>query len=207
VRGHFLTLEGGEGAGKTTLMKGLIAHLSDEGHDVVRTREPGGTPGAESLREILLTGATDRWSPMTEALLMYAARVDHVERLIEPALAAGRWVLSDRFADSTLAYQGAGGGIDVGRIRALHAAALGEFAPDLTLILDLDPRTGLERVHGRGEDTTRFERFDHTFHQDLRQAFLDIAARESHRCIVIDASQSAEHVLAQSIQALTDRIR
>jgi dTMP kinase len=206
VPGRFITLEGGEGAGKTTLMKGLSAHLGSLGHDVIRTREPGGTPGAESLREILLTGATDRWSPVTEALLMYAARVDHVERLISPALEAGSWVMSDRFADSTLAYQGAAGGMPLDRIRTLHTAALGEFAPNLTLILDLDPRAGLERVEARGEDTTRFERFDAGFHTKLRQAFLDIAEQDPKRCVVIDASQPVDAVLDEAIRAVSDRL-
>ena len=196
MRGKFLTLEGGEGAGKTTLIRALEAWLKDRGIEVVITREPGGTPGAEQLRDILLKGATDRWSPVTEALLMYAARVDHVERLIEPALARGAWVISDRFADSTMAYQGTAGGVPVARIRQIHAAALGDFNPDLTLILDLDPRTGLERTVTRGEDATRFERFDADFHARLRQAFLDIAKAEPERCSVLDAGESPDAVAA-----------
>ena len=206
MRGRFITLEGGEGAGKTTLIKALAAWLESQGREVVLTREPGGTPGAESLREILLTGATDRWSPMTEALLMYAARVDHVERLIEPALERGAWVISDRFADSTLAYQGAGGGIDTDRIRALHKAALGDFGPDLTLILDLDPKVGIERTIQRGEDSTRFERFDGGFHAKLRQCFLDIAAREPERCLVLDAAARPDEVRSRAIDGIESRL-
>jgi len=206
VRGKFITLEGGEGAGKTTLIKALQAALAAKGLDVVVTREPGGTPGAEVLRDILLKGATDRWSPVTEALLMYAARVDHVERLIEPALARGAWVISDRFADSTLAYQGTAGGVPLDRIRQLHGAALGEFRPDLTLVLDLDPRTGLERTVARGEDATRFERFDTDFHARLRQAFLDIAADEPERCVVLDAGSDADAVAAAALQAIETRL-
>lgn len=206
MRGKFLTLEGGEGAGKTTLIRTLESWLKDRGVEVVMTREPGGTPGAEQLRDILLKGATDRWSPVTEALLMYAARVDHVERLIEPALARGAWVISDRFADSTMAYQGTAGGVPVERIRQLHAAALGDFNPDLTLILDLDPRTGLERTVSRGEDATRFERFDADFHARLRQAFLDIAAREPERCMVLDAGEAPEAVAAAARAAIETRL-
>jgi dTMP kinase len=206
MRGKFLTLEGGEGAGKTTLIRTLESWLKDRGIEVVMTREPGGTPGAEQLRDILLKGATDRWSPVTEALLMYAARVDHVERLIEPALARGAWVISDRFADSTMAYQGTAGGVPVERIRQLHAAALGDFNPDLTLILDLDPRTGLERTVSRGEDATRFERFDADFHARLRQAFLDIAAREPERCMVLDAGKAPEVVATAARTAIENRL-
>ena len=206
MRGKFLTLEGGEGAGKTTLIRTLESWLKDRGIEVVMTREPGGTPGAEQLRDILLKGATDRWSPVTEALLMYAARVDHVERLIEPALARGAWVISDRFADSTMAYQGTAGGVPVERIRQLHAAALGDFNPDLTLILDLDPRTGLERTVSRGEDATRFERFDADFHARLRQAFLDIAVREPERCMVLDAGKPPEAVAATARAAIENRL-
>ncbi|MEP3071401.1 dTMP kinase [Maricaulis sp.] len=206
MRGKFITLEGGEGAGKTTLIKALQAALAAKGLDVVVTREPGGTPGAEVLRDILLKGATDRWSPVTEALLMYAARVDHVERLIEPALARGAWVISDRFADSTMAYQGTAGGVPLDRIRQLHGAALGDFRPDLTLVLDLDPRTGLERTVARGEDATRFERFDADFHARLRQAFLDIAAREPERCVVLDAGSDADAVAAAALQAIETRL-
>ena len=206
MRGTFITLEGGEGAGKTTLIKALSAWLEEQGHRVIMTREPGGTPGAEVLRDILLTGATDRWSPVTEALLMYAARVDHVERLIEPALQRGDWVISDRFADSTRAYQGTAGGVSQDRIAQIHAAALGSFEPDLTLVLDLDPAIGIERTVARGEDATRFERLENGFHQRLRQSFLDIAAADPDRCLVLDASQSAETVRQRAIDAIRERL-
>lgn len=202
MRGRFITLEGGEGAGKTTLIKALTEKLRSSGLDVVVTREPGGTPGAEILREILLTGATDRWSPMTEALLMYAARVDHVERLIAPALQRGTWVLSDRFADSTTAYQGAAGGVPIERIKLLHQAALGNFKPDLTLILDVNPQIGIERTIARGEDATRFERFDPGFHGRLRRAFLDLADDDPGRCVVIDGSETAENVFRRAVDVI-----
>ncbi|SDL92215.1 thymidylate kinase [Maricaulis salignorans] len=206
MRGRFITLEGGEGAGKTTLIQALAEKLRGRGLDVIVTREPGGTPGAEVLREILLTGSTDRWSPMTEALLMYAARVDHVERLIAPALQRGAWVLSDRFADSTTAYQGAAGGVPIERIKALHQAALGNFKPDLTLILDVNPTTGIERTIARGEDATRFERFDPGFHGRLRRAFLDIADDEPDRCIVIDGNEAADIVFSHAVSAIDEHL-
>lgn len=206
MRGRFITLEGGEGAGKSTLIRSLADYLRAGGLEVIITREPGGTPGAEALREMLLTGETDRWSPMTEALLMYAARVDHVEKLIEPALTAGKWVLCDRFADSTTAYQGAGGGVPVEKLHGLHRAVLGDFQPDLTLVLDLDPRDGIARTHSRGEAATRFERFDGSFHDAMRQAFLDIAAADSARCLVLDASQSPQAVHDAAVDGVHDRL-
>ncbi|MFS2317618.1 dTMP kinase [Maricaulis sp. D1M11] len=206
TRGRFISIEGGEGAGKSTLIKGLAGALETRGVDVVLTREPGGTPGAEALRDLLVTGETDRWSAKTEALLMYAARLDHVERLIEPALSRGSWVISDRFADSTLAYQGAAGGLDADVIKRLHALVLDDFAPDLTLVVDLDPDVGIARTQARGEDVTRFEKQAGSFHARLRQAFLDIADAEPHRCIVIDGAQPAETVLAQAIQAVSDHL-
>ena len=206
MRGGFITLEGGEGAGKSTLIAGLKAELAARGLEIVVTREPGGTPNAESLRDMLLCGETDRWSPIAEALLMYAARVDHVERLIAPALERGAYVLCDRFADSTLAYQGAAGGVDLSRIRALHAAVLGEFAPDATLILDISPEAGLARTVSRGEDPTRFEKLGMEFHQKLRQGFLDIAAGEPDRCAVIPAEQSQSDVLAAAMTELEARM-
>ncbi len=206
MRGRFISLEGGEGAGKTTLIESLKAHLLSQGRDVVVTREPGGTPGAEDLRTLLLTGATDRWTAMTEVLLMYAARVDHVQRLIEPALERGAWVLSDRFADSTIAYQGTGGGIALDAIRAIHKTALGDFAPDLTLILDLDPLVGLRRTVERGEDPTRFELLDTEFHERLRQAFLDIARAEPERCAVIDAGYAPDLVFEAALKEFATRL-
>jgi len=206
VSGRFISLEGGEGAGKTTLIRKLQAHLENQGLEVVVTREPGGTPGAEDLRDILLTGATDRWSPVTEALLMYAARVDHVERLIQPALARGAWVLSDRFSDSTVAYQGAAGGVDIDRIRQLHSVALEDFYPDLTFILDLDPLLGLRRTVERGEDPTRFEMHETDFHTRLRNAFLNIAVNEPKRCVVLDAALPPEKVYQAALAIMSEKL-
>lgn len=207
ARGYFITLEGGEGAGKTTLQAGLAEALKGRGLQVVRTREPGGTPGAEAIRDLLLTGSADRWSPVSEALLFYAARVDHIERVIAPALARGDWVICDRFADSTAAYQGAAGGVDATRLQALHKAALGTFAADLTFIVDLDPKAGLDRTIARGERATRFEAFDLAFHRRLRQAFLDIAHREPQRCVVLDGAQSQDRLLAHALELIDQRLQ
>ena len=206
AHGKFITLEGGEGAGKTTLIAGLTEALEVRGHQVVVTREPGGTAGAELLRDLLLNGATDRWSPTAEALLMYAARVDHVDRVIRPALERGDWVLCDRFADSTVAYQGLAGGLSAERIADLHRFALGDFQPDLTLVVDLDPVVGLERTQRRGETVTRFEKHGGSYHTTLRQAFLTIARDHPERCRVIDGAQSQAGVLAAALAAIDSRL-
>jgi dTMP kinase len=186
-------LEGGEGAGKSTQLKRLDERLRSLGLEVVATREPGGSPGAEAIRELVLNGAADRWSPVTETLLMYAARRDHIERVIEPALARGAWVVCDRFADSTRAYQGAGGGTDPALIAALEAQVLGAARPDLTLVFDIPPETGLRRAQARGGEM-RFESKGLAFHQRLREGFLAIVAGEPDRCALIDAAASIEAV-------------
>ena len=196
AQGRFITLEGGEGAGKSTQARRLAERLNARGHRTIVTREPGGSAGAESIRALLVTGQSDRWSPVTETLLMYAARRDHIERTIAPALAAGDWVVSDRFADSTRAYQGAGGGAPASLIQTLERHVLGETRPDLTLILDLPVEVGLERAVSRGGGETRFEAKGVAFHQRLREGFLAIARVEADRCAVIDASQSADDVEA-----------
>lgn len=186
--GPFITFEGGEGGGKSTQVRMLAERLRSLGHEVVATREPGGSPGAEALRDLLVKGATDRWSPLTETLILYAARRDHLERVIRPALDRHAWVISDRFADSTRAYQGAAGGVDAAFIAALEQVVLGPTQPGLTLILDLPAEEGLRRAERRGEGDTRFEEKGVSFHQRLRREFLDIAEREPGRCVVIDAA-------------------
>lgn len=205
-RGRFITLEGGEGAGKSTLARGLAETLTAQGLRVELTREPGGTPNAEALRALLLEGETGRWSPISETLLLYAARADHMERRVLPALSEGKWIICDRFADSTRAYQGAATALDARRIQQIHEATLGGFEPDLTLILDLDPEAGLQRTVERGEAATRFERKDARFHAALRQGFLDIAAAEPERCAVIDAAQGPEAVLADALTIIAGRL-
>lgn len=200
-RGRFITFEGGEGAGKSTQLKLLAEALARAGIEVVTTREPGGSKGAEAIRALLVTGEVDRWDAQTEALLHTAARRDHLVKTVWPALERGAWVVCDRFADSTLAYQGYGHGLTKDFILGLTRLAIGAFTPDLTLILDLPVEEGLKRAGGRGGAEDRYERMDTSFHERLRQGFLDIAGREPDRCAVIDASQSLDGV-HQSILAV-----
>ncbi len=197
TRGRFITFEGGEGAGKSTQLRRLAQRLSERGGEVVVTREPGGSPGAEAIRALLVTGPVERWSPITEALLMYAARRDHIERVIAPALERGASVVCDRFFDSTRAYQGAGGAAPADLIAALERDVVGELIPDLTLILDLPVEVGLQRAAQRGEGEARFEAKGLAFHTRLRQGFLLIAADEPARCVVIDADASPDEVEAR----------
>lgn len=202
MNGRFITFEGGEGAGKTTQIARLAGDLAAAGMNVCRTREPGGSQGAEELRRLILTGAVDRWDPRTEALLIAAARRDHVERTIRPALAAGAWVLCDRFTDSTMAYQGFAGGIGRDAIDWLRQFATGGLSPDLTLILDLPVTTGLARAAARPDGHHRFEGRDRAFHERLRGAFLDIAAAEPERCRVIDGDRPPDAVAAAIREAV-----
>ncbi|MBB5696084.1 dTMP kinase [Muricoccus pecuniae] len=202
-RGRFITLEGGEGAGKTTLSRALAAALAEGGLPVLRTREPGGAPGAEAVRALIL--GQGPWDPVAEAMLHFAARREHVARSLEPALAAGIWVVCDRFADSTLAYQGAGQGLSRDVWERLCDLALGPLRPDLTLVLDLPPERGMSRALSRG-DANRYEMQGEAFHNRVRAGFLDIAAREPGRCAVLDASRPADEVLSLSLAALCERL-
>ncbi|HEU0161952.1 MAG TPA: dTMP kinase [Rhizomicrobium sp.] len=204
MTGRFITLEGGEGTGKSTQIRRLTAALEARGIAVLATREPGGSPGAEEIRKLMVEGEPGRWNAITETLLAYAARADHVARTIGPALAGGQWVISDRFSDSTFAYQGVGRGLDRETIRRIDSAVLDDFTPDLTLVLDLDVPTGLARALARNGAETRFEKFGPDFHEKLRQAFLDIARRFPDRCRVIDASGSEDQV-AEAILAAVSR--
>jgi len=188
TRGRFITLEGGEGAGKSTQIALLRDALQATGIKVLTTREPGGSPGGEDIRNLLVNGDTHKWEPLTEALLNYAARHEHLQKVITPALNDSTWVLCDRFADSTMAYQGYGHGMDQEIIRRLHRLIVGDIAPDLTLILDMPVETGLARAQSRGEGEDRYERMGADFHNRLRQGFLDIARKEPYRCEVIDAT-------------------
>lgn len=206
-RGRFITVEGGEGAGKSTQVALLVLALERAGIAVQATREPGGSSGAEAIRRLLLEGDGARWDAKSETLLLTAARRDHVARLIEPALARGMWVVSDRFADSTLAYQGYGRGLAAAEIAALHRFALGDFVPDLTLILDLPAATGLARATARSPAADRFERLDSGFHDRLRQGFREIAIAEPVRCVLIDASGEAEAVHRSVLDAVAERLR
>lgn len=205
-RGWFVTFEGGEGAGKSTQIRLLAEHLQGRGFHVVTTREPGGSTGAEEIRNLLVTGATGRWHPVTEAFLLNAARHEHLAATILPALDAGAWVLCDRFADSTYAYQGYGLGVPFQVLDALNAQAVGPVRPDLTIILDIDPDLGIARTLGRPGAEDRYERMGPEFHQRLRQGYLDIARRDPGRCVVIDASHPIEAIQADIRRLLTARL-
>lgn len=204
---RFITLEGGEGAGKSTQLRRLAAALEAHGVVSTMTREPGGSPGAEDIRKLLVEGEPGRWSALTEALLMFAARTDHIERTIKPALADGRWVLCDRFTDSTYAYQGVARGLARETIRRIEAVSVGDFKPHLTLILDLPPEEGLARAATRGPHEARFEKFDGGFHEALRKAFLDLAKRAPERCVVVDASGSEDEVAARIWAVVAKRFK
>jgi dTMP kinase len=201
--GRFITLEGGEGAGKTTQSALLAEALAARGVVVRRTREPGGSPGAELLRGILLGGSVD-WSPRAETLLHFAARAEHVAKTIQPALQEGAWVVCDRFFDSTLAYQGYGQGADQGFIAAL--TGLLEIAPDLTIVLDVPEAVAAERMRRRGGDADRYERLDAEFHARVRQGFRDIAAASPKRCVLLDASGDVQAVHAAIMAAVRTRL-
>jgi len=206
ARGRFITVEGGEGAGKSTQVDLLMTALAQAAIPVTRTREPGGSEGAEAIRRLLLDGADERWDAVAEVLLLYAARRDHLLTLIMPALDRGLWVVCDRFADSTLAYQGYGRGLPLADLLALHRFALGDFAPDLTLILDLPVAEGLARAAQRSGDADRFERLDPEFHERLRQGFRKIAAYNPGRCVVIDATGERDSVHRAVLAAVADRL-
>jgi dTMP kinase len=202
-RGKFISLEGGEGVGKSTQVKALAAALERRGIEVVQTREPGGSEGAEAIRELLLGGADDRWSDRAEALLFAAARADHVDRTIRPALEAGRWILADRFVDSSLAYQGGAGGLGIEAVREINAFAIGDNFPDRTLVLITDGGverarardvSGSDRIGGRSDD----------YHRKVETAFRLIAAEESARVRLIDASGEPAQVTQRLLDAIAD---
>jgi dTMP kinase len=204
--GRFITLEGGEGAGKSTQIARLKAWLEGRGRRVLATREPGGSPGAEMIRKLLVEGPVERWDGNTEALLHYAARRDHLRSTIWPALRRGDWVLSDRFADSSLAYQGYGHGLDPAIFGQLSRIAMEDFRPHLTLILDLPIDIGLARAAARRGLETRYESLPRDFHARVRTGFLEIAAREPERCVVVDAAGSIDAVAAGIAQAVHERL-
>lgn len=184
----FITFEGGEGCGKSTQVSLLAKALEDKGKDIITTREPGGTEGAEAIRKLLVTGSTNRWDGKTELLLHVAARNDHIHRLIRPALEEGKIVVSDRFSDSTMAYQGYGHGLDLSLIKQCHDLLLGGMQPDITFLLDIEPEKGIERTQKRSGDENRYEQMDKAFHTKVRQGFLAISEEYPDRVKVIDAS-------------------
>jgi len=204
--GRFITLEGGEGAGKSTQVAQLKSWLEGRGHRVVTTREPGGSPGGEMIRKLLVEGPVERWDGTTEALLHFAARHEHLRSTVWPALKRGDWVVSDRFADSTLAYQGYGHGIERQIFEQLYKIAVGDFRPDLTLILDLPIEIGLKRAAERRGSETRYESLPSDFHARVNRGFLEIAAQEPKRCVVIDATGTIDAIAAAIADAVRDRL-
>lgn len=201
--GRFITLEGGEGVGKSTQLKALAQALRDRGVDLVVTREPGGSDGAEKIRELLLTGDEDRWSPQAEALLFAAARTDHVDKVVRPAILAGQWVLSDRFIDSSLAYQGGAGGLGIEAVRAINAFGIKEWFPDRTLVLALVE--GGARARARdNEESDRIGGRPEGYHQKVDLAFRQLAAEEPQRVRIVDASGEPGEVTQRLIEAIAD---
>lgn len=203
ARGKFISLEGGEGVGKSTQVQALAEALQDRGIDVVVTREPGGSDGAETIRELLLTGGDDRWSAQAEALLFAAARADHVDKLIRPAIESGQWVLSDRFVDSSLAYQGGAGELGIAALRAINTFAIGDLFPDRTLVLALTE--GGARARARdNEDSDRIGGRPEGYHQKVDLAFRQIAAEEAGRMRIVDASGEPGEVTRRLLAEIAD---
>ena len=200
--GRFITFEGGDGVGKSTQARLLVDSLGKIGIAAIQTREPGGSPGAEAIRKILLSGDAEAWDAESEALLMVAARRDHLRRTIRPALEAGKWVVCDRFSDSTEAYQGYGRGLPRDVLAALHKLIAGDFAPDLTVILDLPVEQGLKRA----ASANRFERMGTDFHRRMAEGFREIARREPKRCVLIDGGRNIPAVQADIATAVSERL-
>tara|TARA_R100000455_G_C6253516_1_gene109781 strand:+ start:466 stop:1107 length:642 start_codon:yes stop_codon:yes gene_type:complete len=204
--GCFITFEGGDGSGKSTQSRLLAEYLDTVRIECLLTREPGGAPGAEDIRTLLVTGEVDRWDAIGETLLFNAARRNHLRLTIWPALDAGKWVISDRFADSTMAYQGYGNGLGVEAVQRIHDFTFGHFAPDLTFIFDLPAEEGLNRTRGRHDGEDRFEKMDLSFHDRLRDGFLEIAAKNPARCVVIDALKPVEDIQKEIYEIVKGRL-
>ena len=207
-RGRFITLEGGEGVGKSTLATALEARLVGRGIKVTRTREPGGTPGAEAIRRLILSPPVEvaGWEPIAETLLFYAARTDHLDKLIRPALAAGSWVICDRFSDSTRAYQAAAGHVPSEHIETIDRICVGDTTPDLTLVLDLPLDAARERMTARANDKDAIESRVLSYHEAVHKAFLDIARANPQRCVVLDASAVPAALADSAIAAINERL-
>ena len=204
ARGRFIALEGGEGVGKSTQLKALAELLENRGITVLLTREPGGSEGAEAIRKLLLEGDEKRWNPRAEALLFAAARSDHVEKTIKPALEKGMWVISDRFLDSSLAYQGEAGGLGIARVRDLHEFGSEDFLPDRTLVLHLDPSEGVLRAKHRDGDADRIGGRSPAYHGAVANGFKTLSEKEPDRVKLVDASGNANAVTARLFAAIAD---
>jgi dTMP kinase len=204
LKSQFISFEGGEGAGKSTQIQRLATYLMHCGEQVLTTREPGGSVGAEEIRNLLVEGDTERWDPLTETLLLTAARRSHMNDLITPALDNGEWVLCDRFIDSTNAYQGYGQGLDFSVIAQLREIAVGKFIPDLTILLDISVEEGLARAASRG-GAARYEQMDASMHLRIRDGFLQMAAAEPNRFVIIDAGQSINAVSTEIKNYIAER--
>lgn len=207
MRGKFISFEGGEGSGKSTQVKLLAKSLTDRGIKLVTTREPGGSPGAEEIRRLLVEGEPGRWGVGAEVLLFQAARADHMEKLIQPALDGGTWVISDRFVHSSFIYQGCVRGWGWSRLDRLHEMTLGGFRPDLTFVLDIDHDKGLERARARGEGyQSRFDKFGGDFHRNVREGFKALVADEPATCVMIDANRDAELIAHDVLKTVEERL-
>ncbi|MGM0560297.1 MAG: dTMP kinase [Pseudomonadota bacterium] len=204
-QGRFITIEGGEGAGKSTQIRALSQKLQSLDISTKCTREPGGSTGAEEIRRLFVEGVAGRWDATSEALLVLAARRDHLVKTVWPALADGTWVLCDRFIDSTYAYQGYGHGLPLESLDQLHAFTLGAFRPDLTILIDLPVETGLERAHGRQDRENRFESLERDFHERVRHGFLERVKQDRARFLTLDGTRPLEQVTDQMIQSVLSR--
>jgi len=204
--GKFITLEGGDGSGKSTQARLLSEFIAEKSIDTLLTREPGGAPGADEIRELILTGEPDRWDAIGETLLFYASRRNHLRLTVWPALEKGQWVISDRFADSTMAYQGYGNQLGEDVVQQVHDFAVGKFKPDLTFIFDMPAEEGLRRTDDRLHNEDRFEKMDIAFHERLRDGFLDIARKNPDRCVVIDATKPIEAIQAELRRVIQERL-
>jgi len=203
----FITFEGGEGSGKSTQVNLLFNYLSSKKIDTIKTREPGGTPSAEVLRELLTEGEINKWKPITEALLMWAARFEHIDEVINPSLEMGKTVICDRFYDSTYAYQGIAHNLGLEKMIDLKNIILGNIEPSVTFIMDIDPEVGLKRAKDRGNSENRFENFDLDFHKKIRKGFLDIANKYKDRCVLVNAELSHNEISNIIVKEINKRMK
>jgi dTMP kinase len=202
----FITFEGGDGSGKSTQVNFLFDYLTSKEINTIKTREPGGTPSAEVLRELLTKGETNKWQPITEALLMWAARFEHIHEVINPSLEMGKTVICDRFYDSTYAYQGIAHNLGLEKMIELKSLIIGNIEPSVTFILDIDPEIGLERTKDRGNSENRFENFDLDFHKKIRKGFLDIANKYKERCVLVNAELSQNEISKIIVKEINKRM-